>query len=482
MTDRACIGIDLGTQSVRVAVVGESGRVLAQASQPLSGCRRGLIHEQEPEEWWRAVVLACRAVRREMHQAEIWALAVDGTSGTILLVDQSGNALTPALMYDDGRAQEEADIINGAGGLGQRMQPSWALPKLLWLMRHNSSLVPQARLAHQVDFINRRLAVQSIATDSSNALKTGYDLEHERWPTESLARLGIPDDILPDVVRPGTQLGTVCHEAAESTGIPAGTPIVAGMTDGCAAQIAAGALELGNWNSVLGTTLVLKGVTASRLLDPTNIVYSHRSPDGGWLPGAASNTGAGVLTKYFPGRDLARLDAQAAEREPATVIAYPLVGRGERFPFCDPSAEGFVLGNPADEVDLYAALLQGTAFIERLCFDYLSVLGAPIDGELAFTGGATRSRYWCQLRADILGRPVRLPQNAEPAVGMAILAASAGRRVGEVARAMVRVREIIEPRPFRLQRFRTSYVRLIEELAGRGWIPPALAAKATSCI
>ncbi len=105
------------------------------------------------------------------------------------------------------------------------------------------------------------------------------------------------------------------------------------MTDGCAAQIAAGALEAGSWNSALGTTLVLKGVTSDLIRDPAGVVYSHRSPDGNWLPGGASSTGAGILAQQFPGRDLDALSARAAGREPAAVIAYPLVSQGERFPF-----------------------------------------------------------------------------------------------------------------------------------------------------
>ena len=93
----------------------------------------------------------------------------------------------------------------------------------------------------------------------------------------------------------------------------------------------------------------------------------------------------------------------------------------------------------SDDFSLCAALFQGVAFVERLCFDYLALLGAPVDGDLSLTGGATRSRYWCQLRADVLGRPVRLPENPEPALGMAVLAASAGRRVSEVSRELVRI-------------------------------------------
>jgi sugar (pentulose or hexulose) kinase len=275
-------------------------------------------------------------------------MAVDGTSGTILLVDRSGKALTSGLMYDDSRAVNESRSVNEAGAstwasLGYRMQPSWALPKLLWLLRENRDLIPCARLAHQTDFINVRLAGHEVAADSSNSLKTGFDLIRETWPWEVLHALGIPDHIMPAVVRSGTQIGTVCRGAAAMIGIPAGTPIIAGMTDGCAAQIAAGALEVGHWNSVLGTTLVLKGVTAELVRDPAGVVYSHRSPDGNWLPGGASSTGAGILTQRFAGLDLDVLSVQAADREPATVIAYPLVSPGERFPFTAPDAEGFVL-------------------------------------------------------------------------------------------------------------------------------------------
>jgi len=383
-------------------------------------------------------------------------------------------------MYDDTRAVEEARRVNEVGAavwasLGYRMQPSWALPKLLWLLREYPDLLPGARLTHQADFINRRLVGREVSTDSSTALKTGYELVHDTWPHEVLAALGVPEEIMPGVVRPGTQIGKVTTEAAAMTGIPEGTPVIAGMTDGCAAQIGAGALSVGSWNSVLGTTLVLKGVTQELIRDPLGVVYSHRSPGGGWLPGGASSTGAGVLTARFPGRDLDALSEQAAAREPASVIAYPLVSRGERFPFTAPEAEGFVLGEPTDEIDLYAALLQGVAFIERLCFDYLDMLGAPTNGDIRLTGGGARSRYWCQIRADILDRQVSIPENAEAALGMAVLAASVGRRVSEVASEMVRVREVIDPRPGRSERFREPYIKLIDEFEHRGWVQAGVA-------
>src|SRR5271166_2175445 len=471
------LGFDLGTKSVRAVAVSETGHVLGQSSQPLTSRRDGFRHEQDPEDWWPAVVCACRAVLADAPTSAIRGLAVAGTSGTILLCDRSGNALTSGLMYDDARAAEEARRANEVGAaiwdsLGHRMQPSWALPKLLWLLRKHPDVIFHARLAHQADFINRRFAGCEVASDSSNALKTGYDLIKEQWPHKVLEALCVPDQMLPPVVRSGAPIGEVCADAAATTGIPAGTPIIAGMTDGCAAQINAGALQVGSWSSVLGTTLVLKGVGTELIRDPAGVVYSHRSPDGNWLPGGASNTGAAVLAQRFSGRDLDRLSVQVAERKPANTMAYPLAGRGERFPFIAPDAEGFILGDALDEVDLFAALLQGVSFIERLCFDYVEMLGATVGGDVSFTGGGARNRYWCQLRADVLGWPVRLPGVAEPAFGMAVLAASAGRPVCDVAKEMVRIAEVIDPRAERGDRLRELYLQFVDELACRGWLKP----------
>lgn len=158
------------------------------------------------------------------------------------------------------------------------------------------------------------------------------------------------------------------------------------------------------------------------------------------------------------------------------MVAYPLGADGERFPFVAPDARPFVLGAPADDGERYAAVLRGVAYVERLAYDHLDSLGAPLDGRIVLTGGATKSAYWCRLRADVLGRSLTIPQNAEPALGMAVLAASAGRDPAEVAARMVRVKETIDPRPGAAARHAHSYLRLVGELERRGWLPPASAA------
>ncbi|MEW1720434.1 FGGY family carbohydrate kinase [Streptomyces sp. NPDC093109] len=475
------MGVDLGTQSVRALAVTDGGEVLGRGAAPLTGHRDGDRHEQLPADWWEGAVTALRRALRTVPAARVRGVAVCGTSGTVLLTDRAGEPLTPALMYDDGRAAAEARRAQEAGAevwrtLGHRIQPTWALAKLVRLTAEYGG-TGGARVCHQADFVTTRLVGGPVPTDSSHALKTGYDLHTRSWPTAVHDRLGLAGLDFPAVVAPGTELGTVCRAAADRTGLAEGTPVVAGMTDGCAAQLGSGAWEIGQWNTVLGTTLVLKGVTRTPLHDPAGVLYNHLAPDGNWLPGGASSVGAGALTHAFPGADLGHLDRLAAHREPAGAVAYPLVSRGERFPFLAAGAEPLMLGVPADDADRYAALLQGVALAERLCLAYVRYLGAPVEGPVTFTGGATRSGYWNQLRADILGRTARVPAHTDSALGMAVLAAR-GVTGGSAPRGMVRIRTVLEPRPRVGARFAGPFATLVDALETRGWLPPAVAAHA----
>ncbi|MEV8593855.1 FGGY family carbohydrate kinase [Streptomyces sp. NPDC052012] len=480
--DAVHLGLDLGTQSARAVAVDGTGRVVGAASRPLTGRRDGVRHEQDPAQWWPALAAACRAALSGVDPRRVRGLAVDATSGTVLLADAAGTQLTPGLMYDDGRADAYTDRVNTVGAevwerLGYRaMQPSWALPKLLWLLDRLPGAAREVRLLHQADLVTWRLTGRQVPSDASHALKTGYDLLAERWPEAELAALGVPPDLLPEVVRPGTVVGTVCADAAEATGIPAGTPVTAGMTDGCAAQIGAGALTPGAWNSVLGTTLVFKGASPHLVRDPGGVVYCHRGPGGTWLPGGASSSGAGIIAQRFPGADLDALTARAAATG-STAVVYPLAGAGgERFPFRAPDATPFVLGELSGEAEEFHACLLGVACVERLCFDYLDHLGAPVDGPLTFTGGGARNRYWAQLRADLLGRTVGLPEQAESALGMAVLAATAsGATLEEATAAMVRLRGELHPDPGRTAALLPVYAGFVDELARRGLLDEAVA-------
>jgi D-ribulokinase len=480
MFDPVWLGIDLGTQSVRVLAIDGSGTVLASASQPLTSHRDGARHTQSPAQWWSAVATCCQQVTAALGGLRVSALSIDATSGTILLMDEQFQPLSEALMYDDGRAADESATVNAAdesfwAEMGYRTQRSWALPKLLWLAQRHPQSLTRGGLTHQNDYIHARLAGKRLATDSSHALKSGYDLLHSRWPHELFEYLGLSAEIFPEVVPPGTVIGQVSREAAAATGLHEGCLIVSGMTDGCASQIAAGAIRHGQWNSVIGTTLVLKGASAERILDPLGVVYSHRSPNGCWLPGGASSVGAGMITKLFPAANLDDLNTAAAAIDVPAAVMYPLAGMGERFPFTAPDARAFTLGTPLGAPEEYLALLIGVACVERLCFDYLAMLGAPIGGEVSITGGAVKSKIWNQIRADVLRRPLHIPASTEAAFGAAILAASHTSSLEAAVQQMVTAREMVIPRRNRAAAFTALYLQLVDALKERTWLPSAVA-------
>jgi xylulokinase len=478
------VGIDVGTQAVRVAIVAGSGHVRSLASVPLQSSRfardvDGDRHEQDPDEWWQATVRALAQAVAGAGPCAIHGIATCGTSGTVLLIERTptdpARPVTPGLMYNDLRATEQAARL-------RRLPPaeSWrrtgfvptatsGLAKAMWLVEHHD-VGGGRRLAHQVDLINARLTGGPTATDTSHAMKTGVDLFTGGWPAAEFGALGLPVEALPEVVAPGTLLGTLGADVAALTGLPAGTPVYAGMSDGCAGQIASGVLADGAWSAVLGTTTVLKGVVSTLIHDPLGSLYHHRPPGPGWWAGGASAAGAGLLSELFSPGELLELHATADLRTPAGVVTYPLRGRGERFPFVEPSATTFSTGTATDRTQLYASVMQGVALMLRLSLERVAALGAPLRGELSLVGGATKNARLVQLIANVLGRPVHIPGTPEGAVGMAVLAASTRGDLTSAARRMIPSGVTVAPVPAERPRFEESFQSLVDGLRRRGWM------------
>ncbi|MBI4027512.1 MAG: hypothetical protein HY360_21175 [Verrucomicrobia bacterium] len=323
------------------------------------------------------------------------------------------------------------------------------------------------------DFIIGRLTGNFGVTDYTNALKTGCDLVDERWPDFIENDLGIPRDRLPRVVAPGTRVGCLTRSAGEETGLAEGTPVLAGMTDGCASQVATGAVAPGQWNSTLGTTLVIKGVHRQLLRDPNGSVYCHRHPDGYWLPGGASNTGGECIARQFDPSRLDALGAEALLHAPTSVVLYPLMRTGERFPFVKPHARGFSIGEARDDVTLYTACLEGVGYIERLAYDALRSMGAEIADAIHVAGSTASVGAWLQIRADILNQTLLVPANSTGAMGAAVIAAGgvAHRGIVSAARAMVRIVRDVMPRAEMRAPYSERYDRFRAALRDRGYIP-----------
>lgn len=324
-------------------------------------------------------------------------------------------------------------------------------------------------LLHQADYVAACLTGRFDVTDENNALKLGFDARRGGWPAWLGLWAGMAER-LPQVVPPGTPVGRITAAAAAATGLPEKLSVVAGTTDGVAGCLASGARRPGDDSTTLGTTLVFKRVSQAPVDDAEGRVYSHPLPDGRWLPGAASNTGAEWIRHGYPAGDLAALDQQAAPLLPADVLAYPLVRAAERFPFRCAHAHGF-LKPEADEPVAYAARLQDTAFVERLGYEVLNGLAGPADGDVYGTGGGSRSDVWLQLRADVCGRRFHRAACPEAALGSALLAAvgTVFQSVAEAQKAMVRVEHTAEPDRARTALYEAHYERFLAELRQRGY-------------
>ncbi len=481
------LGLDVGTQGARALVCDAQGKVMAQASEPFAipdvvelispGCA-----EQHPSDWWAASVVCLQKVVADLKwkgiPAEaIAALSVDSTSGTIIPIDADGIALRPAIMYNDTRAVAEADECNTAGQalcdkLGYKFASSFSLPKILWIKKHEPAIFEQtACFTHAADYIVSRLTGTVRFSDTSNALKTGYDLVDRQWPDFISADLGISKDQLPQIVSPGLTIGTVNINGAQETGLKAGTPVVAGVTDGTAGFLASGAVKVGDWSSTIGTTMVLRGVSTNLVKDPEGRVYCHAHPQGHWLPGGASNVGAECLAKLFHGKDLDELNAYVPSYSPTSLTVYPLVRRGERFPFVNPNAEGFIVGQPRDSRDLYAAYLEGVGYVERWCLEIMADLGAEVGDTVFTSGGGSKSLEWMQVRANIMNRRVVRPENPECALGTAAVAASRTlySDLESAVREMIRPGESAEPEPAKVKIFADHYRIFREDCAAHGY-------------
>jgi xylulokinase len=477
------LGIDLGTGGVRTILVTERGSVVgttsvafdADALAPQEG-----RHEQQPEMWWNAVCRAASATIAKLDAKDrqrLTAVAVDGTSGTLVAVDKGGTPLRPAMMYNDPRASSEAAALNAAAGdfctkLGYQFNASFALTKIAWLRSREPAVFERTlRFLHQADFVVEQLTGEPATTDYSNALKTGYDLIDESWPAWIDSHLGVAAR-LPRVVAPGAAIGTISAQAAQQTGLPQGLSVVAGASDGTAAFLASGARRPGDYNTTVGTTLVFKGISSQICRHPDGLIYCHKLPGGWWLPGAAGNTGAEWIGSLFPGADVQALDATAQSRLPNDCLAYPLVRKGERFPFLAPTAEGFFAPEPSDSADRYAACLQGVGLVERLAYQVLDQATGVSGGEVFSTGGGSRSDVWTQCRADATGRTIHRPVCGESAFGAAVLAAS-GSLYGSIAEAikrMVRIERSFEPAAELVSLYDQRFDRFCAELRERGYL------------
>jgi sugar (pentulose or hexulose) kinase len=477
------IGIDVGTQGARVVLMDSLGNIVGTQEEvfPLDDQSR---EEQSPALWWEVCLRLLKSLVREsasgISLAELKAISVTSTSGTVIPLDEKMQPLHNAIMYSDKRSAAEGRIcsalasqFHSEGYTG--FNSSSGLSKMLWFVRQFPEMTPRiAKWIHACDYIIGKLTNRWAVTDYTNALKSGYDVRNRYWPAYLYEKLPLKKEWFPEVLASGTPITTIFSEVAIATGLPPNVLVVAGMTDGCASQIASGAVKLGDWNTTIGTTLVVKGVTENEISDPEERLYSHRHPEGYWMPGGASNTGADWVTREF-GEDLAALNGQAVHLIPTGHLAYPLRQEGERFPFIAPQARGFQ-PEGLSKADIFTANMEGVAYIERYAYEMIENLSGEKVKAVYTAGGGSKSDAWLSIRSNVLNLPIYKMKHVSGAVGAAILAASKTHfaSVSEAVASMTRMEKQVYPEKELSEEYDKHYRRFLELMIQKGYMKNAV--------
>jgi sugar (pentulose or hexulose) kinase len=406
----AFLGIDFGTGGARATVIDEAGEILTE-------CRYDFHGEQSAPLWRTAlfeligqIPVALRSVLR--------AIAIDATSATVLLCDAAGEALSAPLLYNDARAGTEAATLAQLAPGSLVSTPTSGLAKLLWYQRQ-PEFASASHFVHQADWLAFQLHGRLGVSDYHNALKTGADPETLDYPAW-IKQLPVVA-LLPRIVEPGAAIGPISGRIAHHFALPRDCMVRAGTTDSIAAFLAAGSAQPGEGVSSLGSSLVLKLLSAQRVESPQHGVYSHRFGKL-WLAGGASNSGGAVLRLFFADAELQSLSQHIDASQPSGLDYYPLTKPGERFPVNDPLYPPRLNPRPDDQVHFLHGLLEGIARIEARGYQLLQALGAtPLTAVLS-TGGGAHNAAFTALRARLLGVPVRAAVHAGAAYGSALLA------------------------------------------------------------
>lgn len=410
------IGIDLGTSGCRAIGIDHNGRILASQSSPYPSALS--LSEQDPLQLWQHVFTCLHSVIQQLDSRYIKTICVDATSGSVMLASPDGMPLTPLLLYSDTRARRQAELIQKLAPATSAVHgPASGLAKLLWLQAH-SGQADVACLLHQADWINFRLGAELGVSDYNNALKTGYDSKSQRWP-DWLSAFDL-QPALPSVVEPGTHIGQMPADLAETLGLDNQPVICAGTTDSTASFIATGAARSGEAVSILGSTLVLKLLADKPVFDLKHGIYSHRLGDL-WLTGGASNTGGRVLGHFFSDAELETLSKQIdLTRIPPDY--YPLLEPGERFPVADPDLQPRLSPRPRDNALFLYGLLDAMSRLEQRGYQLLTTLSGNELASIRTSGGGSRNRIWHTIRQQYFSVPVTTAEHADAAYGAALVA------------------------------------------------------------
>lgn len=439
------VGIDASTTATKALLVDSQGKVAAVGSSSYEyDMPRPMWTEQDPRLWWDATIEAIRVMldTSGVAASDIDAIGLTGQMHGSVLLDDGGEVVRPAILWNDQRTAAECDEIRRRVGRDRLIQISgndaltgFTAPKLLWVANHEpDNWAKVATILLPKDYVRFRLTGDRAVDVAGGSGTILFDLAARTWSPEILDALEIDPAICPPTHEGSQVTGQISDSAAAATGLVQGTPVVAGGGDQSANAVGVGAIESGIVALSLGTSGVVFATSDGPTIEPEARVqaFCHAVPDR-WHMMGVMNSAAGSL-RWFrdalaPDTDFADLISGAESVAPGSdgLIFLPYLS-GERTPHPDPAARGAFVGLTVghDLRHMTRAVLEGVAFGLRDGLDLMVGAGVPKPSSIRASGGGIKSSLWRQILADVLDAEIEMVATEEGAAYGAAVLASVG--------------------------------------------------------
>lgn len=439
------LGIDVSTTGVKALLIDPAGNVVGSANteQPLS-TPHPLWSEQDPAHWWNGAVQSIRQVLREQGISgdAVQGVGLTGQMHGLTLLDEAGNVLRPAILWNDQRTGPQCDEIRSRLGRSRLIEitgndalTGFTAPKVLWVQQNEPDVYARAKhILLPKDYVRFQLTGEYAMDKADGAGTILMDLKSRQWSQEVLSALGIPPEWLPSTFEGPEITGTITAQAAEATGLRAGTPVIAGGGDQAAQAVGVGAVQPGIVALTLGTSGVVFATTGQAFIEPEGRLHAFcHSVPGRWHLMGVMLSAAGSLRWYrdtfAPGVDYDTLLAPANDIAACCegLLFLPYL-TGERTPHPDPLARGAFVGLNIRHGQAYMtrAVLEGVAFGLRDSFELMKSAGLEAIHQVRVSGGGARSMLWRQILADVLDAELVTVNTTEGAAYGAALLAGVG--------------------------------------------------------
>lgn len=475
---KTLLGIDVSTTGVKALLIDAAGEIVDSATTPLQlSTPHPLWSEQHPHDWWQAAVSSIQQVMSKTDAANIAAIGLTGQMHGLVLLDEEGEVLRPAILWNDQRCSEQCDEIRASLGKERLVRISgndaltgFTAPKILWVRKYEAGVYERARkVLLPKDYLRYKLtgAYAMDKADGSGTLL--FDLERRGWSGDTLGANKIPAEWLPQTFEGPEVTGTVSREAAQATGLKEGTPVVAGGGDQAAQAVGVGAIRPGILAVTMGTSGVVFAATDAPLIEPQGRLHAfcHAVP-GRWHLMGVMLSAAGSLQWYrdalAPNVSFDELVGEASQVKSGSdgLLFLPYLS-GERTPHPDPLARGAWVGLTMRHTrgHLTRAVLEGVAFGLKDIFLLMQESGVRSVDQVRVSGGGAKSSLWRQILADVLGTELVTVNTTEGAAyGAALLAGVAAGvwpNVDAACEHTIRVNDGVSPEPRNVARYDEMY-------------------------